>query len=146
MQNENSLEEKPSTTTQSLFEEYHEKIAEFLKFDELNMKDTQFTLPSVRHYWVGRLMHHKQQIAKLKKAKEKASKTIRTKIEHESPVALHQKTLADAVSSHEIMVKIDEEIMQNELLVDYLTRVENNLRDAQFGMNNLTKIITLETT
>lgn len=133
-------------TSADLFQEYHSKIEEFLKIDELNMKDAQMSLPSVRHYWVGRLMFHKQQIIKLKKAKEKAAKTIRTRIEHESPVGLSPKTITESIQSNDVVQKIDEEISHNELLIDYLTRVESNLRDAQYGMNNLTKIITLETT
>ena len=137
------MSDKPSI---DLFSEYHQKIEEFLKIDELNMKDAQMSLPSVRHYWVGRLMHHKQQINKLKKAKEKAAKTLRERLELESPIGLSPKTIADSISKHEVMQKIDEEITNNELLVEYLSKVEANLRDAQYGMNNLTKIITLETT
>jgi hypothetical protein len=133
-------------TSADLFSEYHQKIEEFLKIDELNMKDAQMSLPSVRHYWVGRLMHHKLQVNKLKKAKEKATKTLKQKIEHESPIGLSPKTIAESISHHEIVQKIDEEIINNELLVEYLTKVEANFRDAQYGMNNLTKIITLETT
>jgi len=129
-----------------LFSEYHKKIEEFLKIDELNMKDAQMALPSVRHYWVGRLMYHKQQIFKLKKAREKASKTLKQKIENESPVGLNPRTIADSITQHEIIQKIDEEIFNNEFLVEYLSKVEANLRDSQYGMNNLTKIITLETT
>lgn len=129
-----------------LFAEYHQKIEEFLKIDEMNMKDAQMSLPSVRHFWVGRLMHHKQHVNKLKKAKEKAIKTLRQKIENESPVGLTSKTISDSIASHEIVQKIDEEIVGNELLIEYLSKVESNLRDAQYGMNNLTKIITLETT
>lgn len=133
-------------TSADLFQEYHQKIEEFLKIDELNMKEAQMSLPSVRHYWVGRLMFHKQQINKLKKAKEKAAKTIRQRIEQESPVGLSPKTIAESIQSNDVVQKIDEEILNNELLIDYLSRVEANLRDAQYGMNNLTKIITLETT
>ena len=133
-------------TSVDLFQEYHQKIEEFLKIDELNMKDAQMSLPSVRHYWVGRLMHHKQQILKLKKAKEKAFKTLRQRVENESPIGLSPKTITESVNQHEIMQRIDEEISNNELLVEYLSKVEANLRDAQYGMNNLTKIITLETT
>jgi hypothetical protein len=129
-----------------LFTEYHQKISDFLKIDELNMKDAQMTLPSIRHYWVGRLMHHKQQIMKLKKAKDKAAKTLKERIENESPIGLSPKTIADSIAKHEIMVKIDDEISNNEFLVEYLTKVESNFRDTQYGMNNLTKIITLETT
>jgi len=129
-----------------LFFEYHEKIAEFLKFDELNLKDAQMTLASVRHYWVGRLMFHKQEVGRYKKLRESACKKLRQKIEHESPVGLNAKTIFDSIASHEVIQKIDDEISNNEMLVEYLSKVEANLRDAQFGMNNLSKIITLETT
>jgi hypothetical protein len=129
-----------------LFSEYHQKIEEFLKFDEMNIKESQLTLASVRHYWVGRLMYHKQEINKFKKLKEEAARKLRARIQHESPVGLTTKTIADSVASHEVIQKIDEEIVNNELLVEYLSKVESNLRDAQYGMNNLTKIITLETT
>jgi hypothetical protein len=134
------------STAENLLTEYHQKIEDFLKIDEMNMKEAQMALPSVRHYWVGRLMHHKQQILKLKKAKDKASKTLRERIENESPIGLSPKTIADSIAKHEVMQKIDEEIIANEMLVEYLTKVESNFRDAQYGMNNLTKIITLETT
>jgi len=134
------------TASIDLFTEYHQKIEEFLKIDELNMKDAQMALPSVRHYWVGRLMFHKQQINKLKKTKEKATKALRIKLENESPIGLSPKTIIESISKHEVMQKIDDEITNNELLVEYLSKVEMNFRDAQFGMNNLTKIITLETT
>ena len=134
------------TSSIDLFTEYHQKIEDFLKIDELNMKDAQMALPSVRHYWVGRLMFHKQQINKLKKTKEKATKALRMKLENESPIGLSPKTIIESISKHEVMQKIDDEITNNELLVEYLSKVEMNFRDAQFGMNNLTKIITLETT
>lgn len=134
------------TNSSDLFNEYHKKIDEFLKFDELNLKETQMSLPLMRHYWVGRLMHHKQQILKLKKVKDKATKTLRQKLEHESPIGLTSKTISQSIAQHEIIQKIDEEISNNELLVEYLTKVESNFRDAQHGMSNLTKIITLETT
>ena len=130
----------------NLLETYYAKIEEFLKIDELNIKDVQMSLPSVRHYWVGRLMFHKQQVAKFKKAKEKAAKKLKEKLEAETPVGLTAKTIAESISQHELILKIDEEIANNEMLIDFLTRVEANFRDAQFGLNNLTKIITLETT
>ena len=134
------------TNVSQLFTEYYEKIEKFLQFDELNLKDSQMSLPAVRHYWVGRLMHHKQQIQKLKQTKEKACKVLRQRLEHESPVALTTKTIAESIAKNEIILKLDEDIANHELLVEFLTKVESNFRDAQYGMNNLTKIITLETT
>ena len=133
-------------TAAELLLEYHEKIANYLSFDELNLKDSQMSLPSVRHYWVGRLMHHKQQIIKYKKARDKAAKTLRQKLEHESPIGLTSKTIAESVSPDDVIQQLEEEIANQELIVEFLTKVEANLRDAQYGLNNLTKIITLETT
>jgi hypothetical protein len=134
------------TSTSNLINEYYQKIEEFLKIDELNLKESQMNLPSIRHYWVGRLMFHKQQILKLKKAKDKAAKTIRLKLETDSPITLNKKTIMDSICQNDIILKIEEEILNHELIVEYLTKVESNFRDAQYGMNNLTKIITLETT
>lgn len=132
--------------TNNLLEEYYKKIEEFLKIDELNIKEAQMSLPSVRHYWVGRLMHHKQEALKLKRCRDVAIKKLRKKIDEESPISLSPKTINESINSHELILKIDEETALNDLIIEYLTRVEANFRDAQFGMNNLTKIITLETT
>ena len=134
------------TNLSQLFTEYYEKIEKFLQFDELNIKESQMSLPVVRHYWVGRLMFHKQQIQKLKQTKEKAAKILRQRLEQESPVSLTGKTIAESIARHESILKLDEDITNHDLLVEFLTKVESNLRDAQYGMNNLTKIITLETT
>lgn len=134
------------SNSEDLFQVYYEKIQSFLQFDELNLRDAQLRLASTRHYWVGRMIHHKNEINKLKKARKIAEKKIRSRIEEESIAKLNIKTIVDAVSNHDIIQKIDSEITNNELLVDYLSRVESTLRDAQFGMNNLSKIIALETT
>ena len=91
-------------------------------------------------------MFHKQQILKLKRAKDKAAKALRQKLEHESPIGLTAKTITESINRSDIILKIEEEIVNNELLVEYLSKVESNFRDAQYAMTNLTKIITLETT
>lgn len=135
-----------SIKTVDLFQKYHEEIAAFLKFDELNMKDTQMSLPSIRHYWVGRLMFHKREINKLKRQKGIVFKKLKEKIENESPIELKQSVIINAVQGHEIHLSLEEEIVNHELLVEFLSKVEANFRDAQFGLNNLAKIIQLETT
>jgi hypothetical protein len=135
-----------NSKTIDLFQKYHEEIATFLKFDEMNMKDTQMSLPSIRHYWVGRLMFHKKEINKLKKQKGIVFKKIKEKIESESPVDLKQTIIVAAVQNHELYQRVEEEIANQELLVEFLSKVEANFRDAQYGLNNLTKIIQLETT
>lgn len=137
---------EPTNNGLDLLEKYQNEIAEFLKFDELNMKDVQMSLPSVRHYWVGRLMFHKQKIKKLERGKRLIAYSLKEKIEKESPLHVKAQTINNAIESHEAYLKIQEEIANEEIIVEFLTKVEANFRDTQYGLSNLVKIVTLETT
>ena len=110
------------------------------------MKQIQMDLPATRHYWVGRLMFHKQEINKLKKLRKQAQIKITEKMQEESPIGLSSKTVYAASDNHPIIVKIDEQIVENELLVEYLTKIESNFRSISFDLKNLIEITKLETT
>jgi hypothetical protein len=130
----------------SLFEKYEQEIKKYVTVDEFNMKQIQMDLPATRHYWVGRLMFHKQEINKLKKLRKQAQIKITEKMQEESPIGLSSKTVYAASDNHPIIVKIDEQIVENELLVEYLTKIESNFRSISFDLKNLIEITKLETT
>lgn len=130
----------------SLFEKYEQEIKKYVTVDEFNMKQVQMDLPSIRHYWVGRLMFHKQEIAKLKKIRKQAQIKITDKMQEESPVGLNHKTACVASDNHPIILKIDEQIAENELLVEYLSKIEGNFRSLSFDIKNIIEICKLETT
>jgi hypothetical protein len=130
----------------ALFLKYSDEIKEKVVIDEFNMKDVQMSLPGTRHYWVGRLMHHKQEILKLKKIRKDAIKKITEKLEAESPVTLTAKTIEATISEHPVIHKIDEQIAEQDLLVEYLSKVENNFRSLSYDIKNLIEIVKLETT
>lgn len=130
----------------SLFEKYNEQLKNQVAVDDFNMKQVQMDLPANRHYWVGRLMFHKQEINKLKSLRKQARQKIHDKINHESPVGLHPKTIDSSIDNHSIILKIDEQIAENELLVEYLTKVEGNFRSLSYDIKNLIEIVKLETT
>jgi hypothetical protein len=130
----------------SLFEKYEQEIKKYVTVDEFNMKQIQMDLPATRHYWVGRLMFHKQEINKLKKLRKQAQVKITEKMQEESPVGLSSKTVYAASDNHPVIVKIDEQIAENELLVEYLTKIESNFRSISFDLKNLIEITKLETT
>jgi len=130
----------------SLFEKYEQEIKKYVTVDEFNMKQIQMDLPATRHYWVGRLMFHKQEINKLKKLRKQAQIKITEKMQEESPIGLSAKTVYAASDNHPIIVKIDEQIVENELLVEYLTKIESNFRSISFDLKNLIEITKLETT
>ena len=133
-------------TLAELFQRYNDEIKDKVIVDELNMKEVQMSLPATRHYWVGRLMFHKQEILKLKKLRKEAIKKITEKLESESPVALTVKTIDSAVNEHPIIHKIDEQVAEQELLVEYLSKIENNFRSLSYDIKNLIEIVKLETT
>lgn len=132
--------------SKSLFEKYHEDIAKQVNVDEFNMKEVQMGLPVARHYWVSRLMFHKQEILKLKKLRKQARQKIIDKIQQDSPVGLTVKTMDSVVDEHPVIQKIDEQVTENELLVEYLLKIEANFRSVSYDISNLIKIIQLETT
>lgn len=130
----------------SLIEKYNEEIKKYVTVDEFNMKQIQMDLPATRHYWVGRLMHHKQEILKLRRLRKEAQKKIADKLEHESPVGLNPKTLEHAQQNHPVIAKIDGQIAEHDLIVEYLSKIEANFRSLSFDIKNLVEIVRMETT
>ena len=130
----------------SLIQKYEEEIKKYVTVDEFNMKQIQMDLPSIRHYWVGRLMFHKQEIFKLKKIRKTAQSKISEKMQEESPIGLTTKTVHFAADNHPVVIKIDDQIAENEILVEYLTKIEANFRSLSFDLKNLIQIVQLETT
>lgn len=138
--------EDQEQTPISLIEKYNEEIKKYVTVDEFNMKQVQMDLPATRHYWVGRLMFHKQEILKLKRLRKEAQKKIADKLEHESPVGLNPKTLEHAQQNHPVITKIDGQIAEHDLIVEYLGKIEANFRSISFDIKNLIEIVKLETT
>jgi hypothetical protein len=110
------------------------------------MKQVQMDVPSIRHYWVGRLMFHKQEIIRLKKLRKMAQSKISEKMQEESPVGLTSKTTLVAADGHPIVIKIDDQISENEILVEYLGKIEANFRSLSFDIKNIIEIVRMETT
>jgi hypothetical protein len=130
----------------SLIERYNEDIKKYVTVDEFNMKQIQMDLPATRHYWVGRLMFHKQEILKLKKLRKEAIQKVSSRIQSESPVGISDRSLNEAANNHPVLSKIDGQIAEHELIVEYLGKIEANFRSISFDIKNLIEIVKLETT
>ena len=139
-------EQETPAAEQTLFERYHNQLTKVVSVDEFNMKQVQMDLPVHRHYWVGRLMHHKFEISKLQKTRKQAIHKVVQKLQDESPINLTSKSAYSSAEQHSVIIKIDEQITENELLVEYLSKVEANFRSVSYDIKNLIEIIRLETT
>ena len=99
---EQKTEKNSENSIISLIEKYNEDIKKYVTVDEFNMKQIQMDLPATRHYWVGRLMFHKQEILKLKKLRKEAIQKVSDRIQSESPVGISDRSLNEAASNHPI--------------------------------------------
>jgi hypothetical protein len=136
----------PNNDLLELLKVYNEQIKPQVSINELNVKDVQFDLPNRRHYWAGRLIYHKAAILKLQRMRKEAQKKLKEKIEKESPVSLESRSVKASIESHPIVEKIDQEMAEHELLVDYLSKIENNFKSLGFDIRNLVELIRMETT
>ena len=64
----------------------------------------------------------------------------------ELPVGTHQKTISSAAEENEIVKRIDEKVIEEELLIDYLSKIESNFRSTSYDLKNLIEIVKMETT
>ena len=91
-------------------------------------------------------MFHKNEIAKLRKTRKIAITKVVDRLKGDSPLALTPKTLEASAEQHPLLIKIDEQLAENEMLVEYLTKIENNFRSISYDIKNLIDIVRLETT
>ena len=142
------MDETPTKekTLKERIEEYHEKIGKAVKLDVFNYKELQMDLPNQRHYWVGMLMQHKCDIINLQKQRKKAIKILSDKKTKDSPIGLSARTIKEAAEDNDIVKKIDEKIVEEELLIEYLEKIEANFRSISWDIGHLIDIIKLETT
>lgn len=130
-----------------LFLKYQTEIKEDTQIDQINILEKQLMLPAIKHKWVARLIEQKKTKANLeKKRKDIKEEVLKTLIDGGLPSGIPKASLNSKVESSEAIKKIDDEIKQAELMIDYLEKVEKIMSSITFDIGNATKIMVLETT
>jgi hypothetical protein len=134
-------------------EELHEdlqnlvdELDEDLKLDEMNLRETQIKLPSIKHKWVARLINQKIEKNKLKRLRKDAVRKIIENADDISKVQLSKPSILKHAEQHSIIKKIDDEIEMCELLIMHLEKVVDICRSATYDVKNIIEIIKLENT
>ena len=130
----------------STLDKYMEEIVQDTNVDNFNILDVQMRLPAIKHKWVGRLMRHKFEVKELRKQKEKLIRELTIKLVSESPVKIAEPVAEKKVSKVDSVLKIDAEIKEAYLLIEYLEKVEKIFSSMTFDIKNVTEIMKLETT
>jgi hypothetical protein len=130
-----------------LFDRYFEEIKEDTRYDQINILEKQLMLPAIKHKWVARLMSSKIEKNNLERKKKELKEQVYAKLVSEGiPTGVPQAALNKKVESSEIIKKIDEDLKQIGLVIEYLEKVEKIFSSVTYDIGNATKLMVLETT
>lgn len=129
------------------FDKIKQEIQEDLKLDRISLLEKQLILPTIKHKWVARLIEYKKTkntlVKKRKSLKEDAIKTLS---EQNLPNNLPKVALDKKIENSDVFKKIDEELSEIELIIDYLEKVETICRSMTYDIKNAVELEKLETT
>ena len=130
-----------------IFNQYTQEIQNDVKIDQINILEKQLSLPAIKHKWVSRLILHKKNKNKLEQKKmDLKEEALKLLTEKGIPTGIPKAALASKVESSEAIKKINDEIKETEILIEYLEKVEKIMSSFTYDIGNATKIMTLETT
>jgi hypothetical protein len=131
---------------QDLFEEFKKEILDDTKIDEINLLEKQLTLPAIKHKWVARLIQQKRERNKLEKKRKEIKEQVLSKLSAQIPNGIPKKALDAKIDSTEQIQKIDEELQDIDILIQYLEKVETIFKSMSYDLRNIIDINKLETT
>jgi len=116
------------------------------KIDELNLREVQFKLPSLKHKYAGLLIRTKIELNEKKKEYEEVKKSLVKKIKETSPVKLTFNVLNDAAEDVPSLRNINDEIKNLQIIVELLEKTEKTFASMTYDIKNIIEIQKLETT
>lgn len=123
------------------------ELAEDTKVDELNLLQKQLTLPTIKHKWVFRLIDQKRHLNNLLRKKKMAKIAVFSSLDEQGiPPGITKSSLEKKIDESDTIQKINQDIEETELLIEYLEKTEAIFRSMTYDLSNVIKIVSLETT
>lgn len=130
-----------------IIEEFKKELQEDTRIDEMNLLEKQMMLPAIKHKWVARLIEEKRNLNKLnRKKKELKEKVFDTLQKNGIPTGIPKSNLEKKIESSESIIKINEDIENSEIIIEYLEKVESIFKSMTFDLKNIVEITKMETT
>lgn len=111
------------------FKKIVKEITEDLKIDRMNLDEKTLRIPSIKHFWIAKLYTTKIRILTLEKKKK--ARIDELKNGYVSEIGLSKTSMMQNLNSDEQIMKINEEMEELKLIVDYL-------EDAKFVLGRVT--------
>lgn len=129
----------------SLLEQYIDELTKDVEIDEFSLKECQMKLPAIKHKWVGRLVRHKKDLYRAQGERREMVKVVVEKIKDAQEFAMTTPAAEKLAAKHEPIIKIDDQIKDLELVIEFLDKCEKIFHSMSFDIKNLVEIIKMET-
>ena len=130
-----------------VLEIFEKELKNDTKIDELNLLEKQMMLPSIKHKWVARLIEQKRKLNSLnRKKKTLREEVLKTLNEKGIPTGIPKANIDKKIDSSDVVLKIQEEIEEVEITIEYLEKVEQIFRSMTYDLKNIVELTKLEIT
>ena len=127
-----------------ILDNYTNELKPEINLNKLNLGDHQSKLPSLKHKWAGRYINHKRKLIKLKVLKKETHRELVSKYIEEAPVKVNVSIAEKSVYTRKEIVDIDNKIAEEELILEYLEKIQNIVNNIQWDIKNLIELEKLE--
>jgi hypothetical protein len=133
-----------------LLEKYQLELAQDVRVDEINLTDTAYKLPALKHKWVARLINAKIELNKLEKQRSSLKESVLNKLQQSTEGRLSKIALSKSVDDSDEFIdfkkKLDDRIEENKMIILYLEKAENIFKNMTYDLKNIIDLNKLETT
>lgn len=124
------------------FISYKESIEKDLKIDQFNIHNKVNEIPSLKHFWVAKLIESKIELKKLQKKKNELLKKVRES--QQIGLKLSVSSLKEMEEKSPVLSEINEQIEEMELIVEYLEKTEKVFSSTTYDLKNAIELMKME--
>lgn len=124
------------------FLKYKEAIENDLKIDQFNIHNKVNEIPSLKHFWVAKLIESKIELKKLQKKKNELLKKVRES--QQIGLKLSVSSLKEMEEKSPVLNEINEQIEEMELIVEYLEKTEKVFSSTTYDLKNAIELMKME--
>lgn len=124
------------------FIKYKEAIERDLKIDQFNIHNKVNDIPSLKHFWVAKLIESKIEIKKLQRKKTDLIKKVNES--QDVGIKLSTSSMNSVIAKSPVIAEINEQIEELELIVEYLEKAEKIFNSTTYDLKNAIELMKME--
>lgn len=124
------------------FVNYKEAIEKDLKIDQFNIHNKINEIPSLKHYWVAKLIESKIELKQLQRKKSDLIKKVQSSTD--VGIKISAQSAKEMLSKSPVIAEINDEIEELELIIEYLEKAEKIFSSTTFDLKNAIELMKME--